>query len=251
MKLGLVGLPLLATLSACASAFAPQAPLLQADALTVSGRYALPKAGGSPLAGRLRVAEVTVAPAMSTQIKVDPELLRTTVRSAVEKSLTNYGWLGAGADLVPVSVEVAPLALKAEKTSTAATAVLRFRPTGPVPCLQRDARADFKALSPLRSGGGQRAFGWVAGITLAVLSGPAGAGGIGTWIAQNDQDAARRNTALNAKRDTAYGEAVAPSFDKTVEARFAGVNATQLAIADYVAHLGAACAAPEGLGSTP
>jgi hypothetical protein len=82
----------------------------------------------------------------------------------------------------------------------------------------------------------------VAGVTLAALSGPAGAGTIGQWMAQNDQDAALKNAALNSRRQTAYGEGVSPSFDKTAQARFAATNATQLAIADYLAHLGRACA---------
>ena len=244
MRAALVCLPLLATLAGCASALAPKPPAIQADWLTVSGRYALPKADGSPFAGGLRVSEVVVTPTAAEQMSLKEDLYRTTLRAAVEKSLANYGWLGTGPEALPITVEAAPLSLKAAPKSTAAGAELRFRPASSASgsaCLRRDARAEFKALSPIKSGGGQRAFGWVAGITLAALSGPAGAASIGQWIAQNDQNASLQNGAINAKRQTAFGEGVAPSFDKSVEARFAGTNATQLAIADYIVHLGRAC----------
>jgi hypothetical protein len=105
-------------------------------------------------------------------------------------------------------------------------------------CLTREARADFRALTPTRSGGGQRAFGMVAGVTMAILGGPAGAASAGTWMANQMSLASADNAALNARRGGAFGEGVAPTFDRKLEARFAGVNATQLAIADYVAHLG-------------
>lgn len=244
MNKALVCLPLLAVLGGCASALVPKPPAIQADWLTVSGRHALPKADGSPYAGGLRVAEVVVTPTAAAQMSLKKDLYRTTLRSAVEKSLANYGWLGTGPDAMPVTVEAAPLGLRAEPKSTAATAELRFRPANAASgsaCLRRDARAEFKALSPMKSGGGQRAFGWVAGIALAALSGPTGAASIGQWIAQNDQNAGLQNAAMNAKRQTAFGEGVAPSFDKAVEARFAGTNATQLAVADYIVHLGRAC----------
>lgn len=243
MRRALVGLLLLAASGACTTA--PRPPVLQADWLTVSGRHALPKAESGPLAGKLRVAAIVVDPALPRQVGVDPALYSASLQAAVEKSLANYGWLGTGADALPVTVAASPLTLQADKMGTLVTARLDFRSADAStarPCLARQARADFKALSPTRSGGGQRAFGWVAGITLAALSGPAGAGTIGQWMAQNDQDAALKNAALNSRRETAYGEGVAPSLNKTAEARFGGINATQLAIADYLAHLGRACA---------
>ena len=230
-------------LTGCASALIPDPPL-QADVLTVSGRHALPRADGSPLAGRLQVAQVTVDSGAAVQMKTETEAYRALVQGALEKSLRNYGYLAEAGTGEPIRLNVAvpALELKTEKEATGATARLRITPAASAPeCLAREARADFRAFSPKKSGTGQRAFAVVAGLTLAILSGPTGAGHAGTFMGEQFLDASARNAAMNARRQDAYGEAVAPTFDKAMEARFAGSHAVQLAIADYIAHLGRAC----------
>ena len=227
---------------ACASLVTPApSALIQADQLTVSGRHALPRAEGA-LAGRLEVGEVVVDPALARQMALEPEAYRALLTSALQKSLGNYGSRAparAGAAL-RLRVEATALELSPDKQGTSAVARLRISPmeAGSPGCLTREARADFRALAPTRSGGGQRAFGMVAGVTMAILGGPAGAASAGTWMANQMSLASADNAALNARRGGAFGDGVAPTFDRKLEARFAGVNATQLAIADYVAHLG-------------
>jgi hypothetical protein len=78
--------------SACSTLVTPaQSTLLQADQLTVSGRHALPKADGA-LAGRLEVGEVVVDPALAKQMALETEAYRALLTSALQKSLSNYGY---------------------------------------------------------------------------------------------------------------------------------------------------------------
>lgn len=234
-----------AALAGCVSTAAPP-PALQADALTVSGRHALPKAAASPWAGRVRVAQIVAAPAAARQLGLEPGAYEPFLRGALEKSLRNYGWLApsGAADAPAITVELPALTAKADAKATAVSAVLKIEPTqasAEADCLRREAPADFRALSPTRSGQGQRAFGMVAGVALAILGGPAGAASAGSFMAGQWSDAGARNAALNARQGAAFGEGVAPTFDKAKELQFAASNAVQLATADYLAHIAKAC----------
>lgn len=223
------------------------APPINADLITVSGRHGLPRADGSPLAARLSVKEVTVGPSAATILTTDIGTVRWTLRQGVEKTLRNHGYLAAtepAAGAEPsLAILVEMLDLDVQADAEGATAIVRLSVGAPadgpaIACLPYAATGKFRALAPLKSGGGQRA----TGIIFGVLAGPAG----GVFMANQLQNATANNVALNSRRTVAAGEGVSPQFGAAAVARHASINAIQMALVDLVKHLGETegCKAP-------
>ncbi|WP_417477810.1 hypothetical protein [Maricaulis sp.] len=222
----------LAGVAACAAT--PSAPL-NPDSFTVSGRYALPHANAAPFAGRMRVSDIELSHGLAA---FDYEVIAfdQTISAAIGKSLENYGYAGSEAD-EGVNLEVRLSEIEIHQSDEAITAhvSLGFRPIEADPALQcaaHTSNAQFHALTPVHSGGGQRAVGIIAGIGLAFV-------GVDASIFMVDQfvNASQNNAAINADLGLARGEGVAPHGEQAA-IRFASTYAIQLAIADYIAHLG-------------
>ena len=248
-------------MAALATPAMAETPPLNADLITVSGRHGLPRADGSPLAARLSVKAVTVGPSAATILTTDLGTVRWTLRQGVEKTLRNHGYLApaepaAGAEPpLAILVEMSDLDVQADAEGATAidldvqadaegaTAIARLSVGAPadgpaIACLPYAATGKFRALTPLKSGGGQRA----TGIIFGVLAGPAG----GVFMANQLQNATANNVALNSRRTVAAGEGVSPQFGAPAVARHASINAIQMALVDLVKHLGETegCKAP-------
>jgi hypothetical protein len=216
---------------------------INADLITVNGRHGLPRADGSPIAARLLVKEVMVAPSVAPLLKTEVTVIRASLRQALEKSLRNHGYLavrtaeaGAQEGTAPVLnlvVELAELDVQADPEGATVIARISAVPLadGPaVACLPYVATGKFRALTPLKSGGGQRA----TGIIFGALAGPVG----GVFMASQLQNATANNVALNSRRTVAAGEGVSPQHGDKAVARHAAINALQMALVDLVKHLG-------------
>jgi hypothetical protein len=216
------------------------APELNPDLLTVSGRHALPNAEGSPYKARLAVGEVVVAPGLERQTGIDPVAFKAGFTLALEKSLRNHGYLAAGAgDAGARALSLDFTAPELAAQPDGATAVVRLRAKlanadPQAPCAPFEARGEFHALAPLRSGAGQRVVVVAATVALAFV----GVNG-GAFMVSQFQSASAQNRALNAHRGLQAGEGVAPGGGEQAVARHAVVNATQLALAELIRHLGA------------
>lgn len=231
---------------------------MNADLITVNGRHGLPRADGSPIAARLLVKDVIVAPSAASLLKADGPAVSASLRQALEKSLRNHGYLAAQiaepaaeagtAPVLDLIVELAELDLQTD--AEGATVVARIsavpRADGPaVACLPYVATGKFRALTPLKSGGGQRA----TGIIFGALTGPVG----GMFMASQMQNATANNIALNSRRTVAAGEGVSPQHGAQAVARHAAINALQMALVDLVKHLGETdgCKAPAKPAGAP
>lgn len=224
-----------------------EAPPINVDLITVSGRHGLPRGEGSPIAARLRVEAVTVDPSAATLFKTDLVTVSSSLRQGVEKSLRNHGYLASaepaagGEPSLTIVVAMSELDIQADPQG--ATAVARVsvdaRAGSPtIACLPYTATGKFRALTPQKSGGGQRA----TGIIFGALAGPVG----GVFMANQLQNASANNVALNSRRTVAAGEGVSPQFGAPAVARHASINAVQMALVDLVKHLGETegCKAP-------
>ncbi|WP_417493918.1 hypothetical protein [Maricaulis sp.] len=232
MKRLVLGLTL-AGVAACAAT--PTGPL-NPDLFTVSGRYALPRADTARFAGSLRVSGVELAHGLEA-FDYDAIEFDQTVTAAIGKSLDNYGYGGNESDArVDLDVRLSPIEIDRTDEAITAHVSLDFQPTDSDPSLQCAAytsNAQFHALTPVHSGGGQRAVGVIAGIGLAFVGVDAS-----TFVVDQFTNASQNNAAINAELGHARGEGVAPHGEQAA-IRFASTYAIQLAIADYIAHLGA------------
>jgi hypothetical protein len=218
-------------------------PAINTDLITVNGRHGLPHGDGSPIGARLLVKEVVIAPSATEVLKTDAATLSATLRQAMEKSLRNHGYLAApGAEpTLDIVVELVELDLQADALGATAMIRIKVTPTAEAPaiaCLPYTATGKFHALTPLKSGGGQRA----TGIIFGALAGPVG----GVFMANQLQNAAANNVALNSRRVVAAGEGVSPQQGAPAVARHAGINALQMTLVDLIKHLGETegCKAP-------
>jgi len=211
---------------------------MNADLITVNGRHGLPRADGSPIAARLLIKDVIVAPTAGPVLKADPVVVQAALRQALEKSLRNHGYLAEpaaepGAPTVALVVELAEFDVQADPEGTTAVARISVVPQAGGPaaaCLTYAATGKFRALTPLKSGGGQRA----TGIIFGALAGPVG----GMFMASQMQNATANNVALNSRRTVAADEGVSPQHGAPAVARHAAINALQMAMVDLVKHLG-------------
>jgi hypothetical protein len=233
-------------IAAMASACAAPAwakPQVDPDPMTVSGRFALTPADASLERGRLRTKAV-ISAILPAELGWDPEAFRAALGQAVAKSLGNFGY-GAGPDAAvatPATVELAALQIETQDRAAVVRVRLRLHgDAGPDACLDREASGEFKALSPVRAGDGRRAFGVIATIGLAAAV--AGAGGVptaNTFLPDQFVTADAQGRAVNGARTTAKDEGVAPERGDQAVARYAAVNAMQLAEASLIEALGQA-----------
>lgn len=211
------------------------------DMFTVSGRFELPKAA-PPLAGTLRVGTVTQAKDADLQFGIGPNALKTTLSQSLQASLRNFGYLQAdAASGVAINVELASPKLTSDKESVTATSRLSFTvKDGAVPaCMPASAEGTFQALKPKKADTGGS---WLA--TLAFSAVAVSAGYIPTGLVQSQVDnSASQNAALNARRVGGKAEGVAPSGSSTEMQTYAAINATQVAIADFINAMGVCQAA--------
>lgn len=241
-------------MAALATPAMAETPPLNVDLITVNGRHGLPHGDGSPIAARLLVKTVTADASVAPLLKTDLPTVQDTLRRGVEKSLRNHGYLAAAE---PSSGVESPLAIVVEMSTVdiqadaeGATAVTRVT-VGPstdgpaIACLPYTATGRFRALTPLKSGGGQRA----TGIIFGALAGPVG----GVFMANQMQNATANNVAMNARRTVAAGEGVSPQFGAPAVARHAAINALQMALVDLIKHLGETegCKAPAKPSAPP
>ncbi|KRA66086.1 hypothetical protein ASD79_02035 [Caulobacter sp. Root655] len=236
-------------MAALAATAMAEPPPINVDLITVSGRHGLPRGEGSPIAGRLLVKDVTVDPSAATLFKTDVATVGSSLRQGVEKTLRNHGYLAAaaaepaagGAPPLAIVVEMSGPDIQADAEGATAIARLSVGPPADSPaiaCLPYTATGKFRALTPLKSGGGQRA----TGIIFGALAGPVG----GVFMANQLQNATANNVALNSRRTVAAGEGVSPQHGAPAVARHASINAVQMALIDLVKHLGETegCKAP-------
>ena len=212
-------------------------PSINVDLMTVSGRHALAQAG--PTSPKLKLAEVSVAPAAQQASGFEPELFRAALEQAATRSLSNFGYQVAQsegqastASLELTKVEVAEIA----EGARVSVSIRLSAPQAPASCLPRESAATFRSLSRLKSGNSRRVVGVLG--TVAALGTDGGA-----IMAHHFDAASHENRAVNSKRVTAPGEGVAPRHGEKSVLQFGVANAVQLALADVIAHLGSpACA---------
>ena len=228
-----------AVMAAIATMAMAEAPPISVDQIIVSGRHGLPRGEGSPIAARLWIKDVTVDPSAAPLLKTDIVSVRLALRQGVEKSLRNHGYLAPGEPAtgsessLAILVEMSELDIQADpQGATASVRLAVGEQTGSptIVCLPHVATGRFRALTPLKSGGGQRA----TGIIFGALAGPVG----GVFMANQLQNADANNVALNSRRTVAAGEGVSPQFGAPAVARHASINAIQMALVDLVKHLG-------------
>ena len=217
------------------------APFVNPDPFTVSGRFELAKAAEGPLKGRLRVAQAVASAGDAKVFMADPAAFDTALTAAMTGSLRNFGFLAAPetADAVGLQVRLDPLEVTPGKDGV--TVVARFRVEAPHGglggCVPKAAEAKYRALAPVHGGDGQKALGIVALVAFAAIGYNAG-----QLVAEQFQIANADQAAANARRERIEGESVSPEPGDRQMARFAAVNATQLAAADFIRQLGkAAC----------
>jgi hypothetical protein len=245
---GLVLVPLIA---APALAFAD--PPVDPDLMTVSGRAALPMADGTPLAARLELGALAVDPAVPKLMHVDGVSLPHALTQALDKSLKNYDYRWSDAPTpgpavdpaqaaapalpqpAPATVNVAVLPLEVTPDAAGERVVARLSATSADAgaCFPYEAKGEFRALTPLHSGGGQKAL----AILVVVASAAAGVNASALAVDQfNSADA--QQAALNSRRVVGADEGVAPQGGDEAVVRYGGVNALHLAVTDLIAHLG-------------
>lgn len=211
------------------------------DMFTVSGRFELPKAA-APLAGNLRVGTVTQAKDADLHFGITPKALNTTLNQSFQASLRNFGYLQADAKSgVPINVELASPKFAADKEGVTAVSSLRFTvKDGVAPaCMPATSEGTFRALKPKKADTGGS---WL--VTLAFSAAIVGAGYIPTGLVQSQVDNSMgQNAALNARRVGGKAEGVAPSDMADQMRTYAAINATQIAIADFINAMGVCQAA--------
>lgn len=229
----------LALAAACAAPVRAATPAIDADLMTVSGRFALPAADGSSFRGHLWPASM-LSGALPSSLGWTAEAFHAAFHQAAGKSLANFGYRAeSSGDAAPVVLEVTALEVDKADGVTVAHAHIHMRlASGADTCLDHESVGEFKALWPVRTGDGQRAFGLVASVALAVAT--RGAPTPNIFLSDQFQNATAQNTALNARRETGKDEGVAPDRGGQGAARFAVANAVQLALAEMIEHLGRA-----------
>jgi hypothetical protein len=235
-------------LAGATTAQAAPAPV-NADLLTVSGRFEAPRAPEGPLKGRVKVAEATIAPGDGVILLADVKAFQVALRSALEASMRNFGYLAAPdqADTLTIEVRMDPLEMRPDADGISAVARLHVSAKGPGEgCVPTLAEAKYHALAPIRGGNGQRAVG-IAGIVIFAMVGLDAS----QFATAQFQDAAKGELAMNAQRVRTESEGVSPQGGDKQVARYAAFEATQLAAADLIRQLGkGACAAPAPAPST-
>ena len=228
--------------TAAAPACAAKAPpRIDADPMTVSGRFELPKAAE---AGRLKLGAVSVDAAVAARAKLDPAALRTAVAEAAERSLRNFGYAAPdAAGAAPVDLA---FSAETQPVDGGVRATVNLTASAADPCLSRTALGVFKVLPRTRSGTGKRVFAVAASVALALAAGPSGAGN--DFLPAEFESASAENRTRNAGRPLAPDEGVAPGFDEAGAVAFGEMSAVRLALADYIRQLGeaAACKAARG-----
>jgi hypothetical protein len=217
-----------------APAFA--APAYNADPLTVSGRFAAPKAPDGPLKANVRVDAAAVAEPDAAMLGGKADRVQPAVKAALEASLRNFGYLAppGGTAAVALSVTLDPLEVTTDDKGVAVVARLRVEPVGAeAACIPRLAEARYKALAPMKAVGEQRVAAWVAVVGLAAVGVNASQLAVGQL-----QTAQASDQSVNALRERTESESVSPDGSAKGLARHAAVNATQLAAADLIRQLG-------------
>jgi hypothetical protein len=251
------GWALAAAMAACTtSAWAAPRPL-DADPMTVSGRFAVAHADATVVRGRLKPRTVLAA-TLPDMLDWDAEAFHAALDKAVMKSLDNFGY-DAGPDasaVTPVTVELAGVQIERQDKATVAKVRLRLRAdAGADACLTQEASGQFTALRPVRTGDGQRVFAVAATIGLAVADAAMGAmpsSAPNTFLYEQFDTATAQTEAINARRVTGQGEGVAPDRSEKGAARYAAATAVQLALAALIDRLGQADACrPEAGAVSP
>ncbi|HVZ28958.1 MAG TPA: hypothetical protein VG839_01100 [Asticcacaulis sp.] len=227
-----------------APARADTPPAINPDLLTISGRYGLPKATAVVTQNRLRVGEIKIDANLTTGLNFDGPAFQFALQQGLSKSLVNHG-LQAGADAkdpVILQVEVLPFAFTevvdadGKPGSTTAHAIIRVIGSSTDPalaaCVNYEAQGEFKALHRQHSGNGKRTAGVIAGLVVAVINPYA----INTFTPESFSNADLENRNLNAQRTVSSNEGISPGFDTKADQSYAALNATQLAVYNYLHH---------------
>ncbi|HEY1752195.1 MAG TPA: hypothetical protein VGG29_13115 [Caulobacteraceae bacterium] len=237
----------LAAAALVAPAGAGAATPVDPDLLTVSGRAALPSGEGTPLAASLQVGAVTLDPGVAAAAHEPADALQAAFAAAAAKSLKNYGyrWIEggapAGAGPSTLAIEIEPFDITPDDKGDRVVARLKVAASAASGCFPYEATGDFHALTPLHSGGNQKAL----AIMLVIASAAAGYAAPGL-LADQFNNADQQQAAMNAKRIVGKAEGVAPQGGPDVVVRYGAINALQLALASLVGHLGepGGCNAP-------
>jgi hypothetical protein len=220
------------------------------DPFTVSGRFELAKAADGPLKAHVRVAQAAASVGDAKIFMVDAAAFDTALTAAMTGSLRNFGYLAGpeAADAVILQVRLDPLEVTPDKDGV--TVVARFRVEtadgGLGGCVPKAAEAKYRALAPVHGGTGQRVLGIVALVAFAAIGYNAS-----QLATEQFQIASADQAAANARRERIEGESVSPQAGDKQMARFAAVNATQLAAADFIRQLGRASCAAAAPSATP
>ncbi|WP_349322906.1 hypothetical protein [Asticcacaulis sp. MM231] len=223
---------------------APAPPLINPDALTISGRFGLPEGQGLITYQRLRVGQITLAPEAMAGLADDTAAFRSALEQGLTKSLHNHGLHAKPDDTDPVvlTIDIPALTYKdvadtaTGPGSTLAEATLIVTTTSVdaqlVACVTYSAHGAYKALHRQKSGGGKRAVGIMAAVVIGALNPYA----INTFTPQSFSNADLENKNLNAGRSVSSNEGVSPGFNAQSNTLFAATNALQLAIYNYLFH---------------
>jgi hypothetical protein len=229
------GLALILCLALAAPAWS--APFVSPDPFTVSGRFELAKAAEGPLKSHLRIAQAAASPEDAKIFMVNPAAFDTALAAATTASLRNFGYLAGPEASEPLSLQVRLDPLEVTPDKDGVTVVARFRietPDGALnACVPKAAEAKYRALAPVHGGDRQRALGIVALVAFAAIGYNAS-----QLVTEQFQIAKADQAAANARRERIEGESVSPEAGDRQMAHFAAVNATQLALADFVRQLG-------------
>lgn len=216
---------------------------INVDLLTVSGRFEAPRAIDGPLKARIKVVQADLEPGDAAVFLVEPASLDLALKAGFEASLRNFGYLAAPdlTDTLSIQVHVDRLEMTPDKDGVTAVARLHVTSQGEgEACVPRIAEAKYHAYAPIKAGGGQRAVGIAAIVIFAAVGLDASQFAVSQFT-----DASAQDRAMNARRVRTESEGVSPQGGDKQMARYAAVNATQLAAADFVRQLGkGACAAP-------
>jgi hypothetical protein len=183
----------------------------------------------------------------------DAAAFDTALAAAMTGSLRNFGYLAGpeAADAISLQVRLDPLEVTPDKDGVTVVARLRVEAPGGDrgACVPTAAEAKYRAVAPVHGGDGQRALGIVALVAFAAIGYNAG-----QLVSEQFQIAKADQAAANARRERIEGESVSPQPGDKQMARYAAVNATQLAAADFIRQLGrasCAAAAPAPAAPTP
>ncbi len=231
------------------------APFVSPDPFTVSGRFELAKAADGPLKGHLRIALAVASPEDAKILMANPAAFDTALTAATTASLRNFGYLAGPETADALSLQVRLDTLEVTPDKEGVTVVARFRveaPDGTLGgCVPKTAEAKYRALAPVHGGDRQRALGIVALVAFAAIGYNAS-----QLVTEQFQIAKADQAAANARRERIEGESVSPESGDKQMAHFAAVNATQLALADFVRQLGrsscaTAASSPEAPAVSP